>query len=50
MKEDLGIKVVDKDKVYWENLKTNIENQLEEAKNSIIVNEHILLLVKKKLK
>ncbi len=50
MTEDLGVKIVDKEKVYWERLKENVDKEIENAKNSIIINEHILELIKEKLK
>ena len=50
MSEDLGIKVVEKEKVFWENLKEKVESDNLNMKNSIEINDHIMKLVETKLK
>lgn len=50
MSEDLGIKVVEKEKVFWENLKEKVESDNSNMKNSIEINDHIKKLIETKLK
>lgn len=50
MKEDLGIKVIGKDKVFWQNLKEKLEKDTEDFTNSIEINNFLMKLVEKKLK
>jgi len=41
---------MDKDKVFWVNLKEKLEKDTEDFKNSIEINDFLMKLVEKKLK
>ncbi len=50
MAEDLGIKLVDKELVFWETERENLEKAIDNGAKTIEIQKHLLKFVEKKLK
>lgn len=49
--KELGLKIaVDKDEAFWEEVRKKCETSIDNGKNEIVINEHILKLAQEKLK
>lgn len=47
--EDLGIKIVSKERKLWLDVERNAKSVLEQAKEQVIIQEEIVLLAERKL-
>jgi len=51
MKEpkDLGVKIGTKEQVFWNDLKTKMDDGIMNAEKEIEINKHVLILAEKKI-